>query len=218
MQTKLMVGACFLIGIATGTGDVRADGLKNEESVALSPKQMAALRALTVDGVAAAATIVDDDLETVATITTEKAWRNKGSFTDRVRSDNFLRALIDKRTGVARYQVYETVTYSGPFRNLTSANYATPRGPVSARVIPIEHEILGCTGGLCLNRDDVAFDIDEVVLRTIAEQDDTGSGLWLLRFKGQGGLDWNDQLAKTEVAGLLKAVLVYRQRSHGEVR
>ncbi len=55
------------------------------------------------------ATLQDDDLETVAVLTTEPGFHYRGGFTDRARTDSFMRAIITKRTGTTTYQVYSTI-------------------------------------------------------------------------------------------------------------
>jgi len=180
------------------------------EVIEPSAKQMQQLQALTPEAAQRAITISDDDLETVATITSEKVWKSRGKFTDRVRSDNFLRAFIVKASGKVRYQLYQEITYSGEWRQFTSVNYATPDGPASVPVVSISKDVVTCSSGLCVYREVVGFDIPAEQLAAIAESYQPGqSKLWRFRFKGQGGLDWEDRLAPAEAAGLLLAVREY---------
>lgn len=181
--------------------------IAGEEVIEPSAKQMRQLQALTPEAVRDAMTISDDELETVATITSEKVWKSRGKFTDKVRSDNFLRAFIDKSSGAVRYQLYQEITYSGDWRRITSVNYATPNGPVSTPVASISREVISCDYGLCVYREVVGFDIPSDQLQAIAASYKPGqSKLWRFRFKGQSGLDWEDRLAPAEAAGLLLAV------------
>ena len=58
-------------------------------------KRLEQFARLTPGEVAKLVTTADDDLESVATLTTDRVFKTPGGFSDRVRADNFLRALID---------------------------------------------------------------------------------------------------------------------------
>jgi hypothetical protein len=203
--------AAMLSGAAAGGAPQSADDLRYER-IEPSPKQMAKLQALTPEGVAAGADILDDDLETIATITTVSAYQSNGGFTDRVRSDNFLRAFVDKRTGTVRYQLYQTVSYNYVYRNFTGVNYAAPNGPQTASVDVIDHAVIGCAGGpdRCSYKDTLGFDVTEDQLRWVAGQYVAGnSPFWRFKFRSQAGMDWEDRIAPAEAAGVLEAVRRY---------
>ncbi|WP_147121214.1 hypothetical protein [Flavisphingopyxis soli] len=197
--------------LAFSPSAVIAQLIAGEEVIEPSAKQMQQLQALTPEGARHALTISDDELETVVNITSEKVWKSRGKFTDKVRSDNFLRAFIDKSSGAVRYQLYQEITYSGEWRRITTVNYATPNGPVSAPVVSIAKDVITCDYGLCVYREAVGFDIPAKQLEAIAASYAPGqSRLWRFRFKGQSGLDWEDRLAPAEAAGVLLAVRAYR--------
>lgn len=96
------------------------------EMVGWSDKQNAkrseAYAKLTPEDFVRTAFIKDDDLEPVATITTENGYRFKGGIGDTVRSDPFLRALIDKASGAVTYQLYVRMSYTGEDRRFTLLN------------------------------------------------------------------------------------------------
>lgn len=149
----------------------------------------------------------DDSLEPVITLTTEPVWKSNGRFTDKVRSDNFLRAFINKRSGAVTYQLYQQVTYTGDWRRFGSVNYAGDEGPVTAPVIPISQEVVTCSHGLCVYREALGFAVPREVLDIIASRySPDRAEFWRFRFKGRGGLDWEDRISSAEVAGLLQAV------------
>lgn len=198
--------AIFLLGTA-----VPADAQRRDEVIEPTAKDMAKLQQLTPEGVAATVTIRNDDLETVATLDTSRAFSSRGRFTDRVRSDVFLRALVDKRSGKIIYQVYQNVSYTGDWRNFSSVNLATAEGPLSLPLQNISSRVLTCAYGLCAREDHLAFVVPETVLRGIAATYRPGASLpWRFRFKAQNSIDWEDRIMPAEIAGLLIAVDRFR--------
>lgn len=184
-----------------------------EQRIEPSPKVAAKLQALTPQSVADAAVVRDDDLEPVAVITTVEAFSSRGAFTDPVRADNFLRAFLNKMTGAVKYQLYQSITYNGDFRDFVGVNYATADGPISATLTTINHQIVTCYASLCTRQDVVAFEVPELVLSEVASQYAPGnSPYWRFRFKAQNGIDWEDRLMPAEAAGILMAVEQYRAR------
>lgn len=195
------------ISILALAAPLQAQPIAGEEVIEPSEKQLRQLRALSPASVEKLISINDDSLEAVATLTTEPVWKSKGGFTDKVRSDNFLRAFIDKRTGKVRYQLYQQVTYSGDWRRFTSVNFATADGPVAAELTPIVEEVVTCSYGICVHREVVGFDVPREVLDQLANQYSAERlDFWRFRFKGRGGLDWEDRISPAEIAGLLRAV------------
>ena len=71
---------------------------------------------LNAEHFARTAKVTDDEFEVVTSITSANGFNEKGSFSARVRSGNFVRALVAKPTGVMRWQIYQSVTYSGEWR------------------------------------------------------------------------------------------------------
>jgi hypothetical protein len=177
-----------------------------------SPKQLNALQSLSPADVAARVVINDDDLEPVATLTTAAAYSSRGAFTDRVRSDNFLRAFVNKTTGATSFQLYQSITYTSEWRNFQSVNFATPSGTQSAPIVKISHRV-DCQFGPCVIFDEVGFDVSGDTMRAIANTYVAGnSPLWRFRFKAQNGIDWEDRMAPAEVAGMLLAVESYKAK------
>ena len=106
-------------------GGERGGGTVKGRADRAEPRPAAHLNALTSEGVASVVTIADDDLEPTVVLTTAKAWSSRGKFTDPVRSDNFLRAFVNKKTGTKTFQLYEQVTYSFEYRNFRRVVFAT---------------------------------------------------------------------------------------------
>ncbi len=152
----------------------------------------------------------NDALDTIATITTLKGFKYKGKFTDRFKTDSFIRAIISKDTGKTTFQIYATISYNFDWRNYNSANYETPQGPKPGKVTSINKEVVACSYGSCVYSEDVAFSLEEETLREIAKG---GSKLWRFRFYAQSGPDWTELMSRAEVAGALAAVDAYRANS-----
>lgn len=155
--------------------------------------------------------LIDDDLSTVAEINTRNGFTWRGRFTDRVRSDNYLRALVGKSAGRTIIQVYQTITYSGPNRRFLSASYRTPAGPVSAEIEPLDAGEQRCIGSVCVWEDHVAFKVPEEVLRKMAAEPDPLP--WRFRFQSQSSEHWDDNMPRAEILGLLKRLDEYRARA-----
>lgn len=163
------------------------------------------------------ATLQDDDLDTEAVLTTEPGFHYRGGFTDRFRTDSFVRAIITKRTGMTMFQIYASITYGGDWRRYNSATYAMPEGPRPAEFTAISQNV-DCTYGICSYFETVGFTIPEADLRRIAATYQAGSAPpWRFRFRAQSGHAWSEEMSPAEVAGMIAAVDAYRA-SHGLAR
>ena len=160
------------------------------------------------------AVVKDDSLETVATISTINGFQEKRGLLGIVWDDNFLRAFIDKKSGKVTYQLYQVLRYQGEgWKFYEVANYETPSGPRSVPLISIGRDV-NCSGskyGGCLYTEQVAFDVDESLLKTISDKFVPGqmSG-WKFKFKAKSGEEYTDGLLPAEAAGLLEKVAEYR--------
>lgn len=158
-------------------------------------------------------TVSDDALEPAATLSTDKGFISKGSFFDKVRSDNFLRAFIDKAGGAVRYQLYATVTYGPDWRNFTTASALFDGRPRSIPLTVINREVVTCAGGYCVMRETVGIPLEQSEVEQIAAgYRPAASRPWVYRLKARNGLDFDDSITPAEAAGLLLAVQDYRQR------
>jgi hypothetical protein len=155
--------------------------------------------------------VQDSDLDITATISTKEAFRYRGGFTDRVRSDNFLRAVVTKRTGATTIQLYQSVVYNDPARHFRIANYQTPSGLRTGPLTVISETVLACFGGLCSYQEDVGFEVAEEDLRQIAAAYDAGDHRpWRFKFVATAGEDWEDSMSPAEIIGLLRRLDSYR--------
>lgn len=177
-----------------------------------SAKDLARMQSLTPDYFRQSATIADDALEPIATITTDKGFSSRGRFTDRVRSDNFFRALVDKATGVTLLQLYAEVSYNFEWRNFTSVSVLIGGRPKAIPLTIIDRKVVICASGLCSYKEVVAIPLAENEVKEIAAGWTTaGSRLWPYRLKATNGIDFEDAIMPAEAAGILQAVDAYRR-------
>lgn len=202
----ILVGSVAALALAS-SGGIAA----KEKKV---PKQVRELLAMSPADHAARVTVSDDSMETVAKLHTQESFQEKRGLLGIVWNDVFLRAFVDKTTGRTSYQVYFTfrgVQSSWP--RLASANYEGPEGLKSTDLDRLASDV-DCAGsnlyGGCTYMEAVAFEVDEDLLRTIADRHGTGDAVWRIRFKGQSGINIDEGLVPAEVAGLLARVDQYR--------
>ena len=198
-----------LIGVMTTTAAAQMTARKP----AHQEKRLQEVRQLSTETVANSIEISDDDLETVATLTTAKGFLTKkgGGFLDTLTSDNMLRALVGKNDGRTTWQLYQTIRYSEPdWRHFTSVNYETPTGPKHAQLTVINTDVR-CTYGICTHEETVGFEVSEDFLKTIvANNAGKPDAAWRFRFNAKSGFHWTDDMPVTEIAGALLAVRRYR--------
>lgn len=149
------------------------------------------------------ATVVDDSIDTVAKISTGDSYKP------------ILRVFINKTNGNALFQVYQNFSYgSKNWRNYYKANYETLSGPKSIDITHIGKDI-DCSSLLihetCTFTEIVAFDIDENLLRTIADtykQDH--EGLWSFKFYSHSGNEGKESMRIAQIKGTLEKYDEYR--------
>lgn len=186
---------------------------------ATEPAVPRSLLAMTPHEFETSASVKDDGLEVLTTITTEPGYRERHGLLRLVWSDVFLRAFVDKHSGAATYQLYQRIVYGGRhYRYFEAMNYETQAGPKAAETINLGRSE-DCSRsklmGGCVRTENLAVPIGETLLRTIAAAGIPGAdAAWHFRFKAQTGEDFDGVMVPAEVAGLLAAVADYR-RTHG---
>jgi hypothetical protein len=179
-----------------------------------SAKDLTRIAALTPEHFRQTASLSDDQLEPIATITTDRGYSSRGRFTDRVRSDNFFRALIDKANGRTIYQLYAEVTYNFAWRRFASASVLLGGRPQALALTVISREVVTCTSLGCAYRETVAIPLTEAQVAEIASGGGVGgTPLWPYRLRAQNGIHFEDAAIPAEAAGLLLAVRAYRARA-----
>lgn len=157
--------------------------------------------------------VLDDHLDTETVISTEKALRHTRGVFKTPWNDNHLLAVIDKRTGVARFEVRQTLQYPGLYRGYSQVSYQTAQWPLGASLGKIRDNAGSCAlveaGEVCF--EEVAFAIDEAHLRAIAVRYQTAApGQWAFKFKAADD-EHRTAIAEAEVVGLLRAVDDYKR-------
>ena len=175
--------------------------------------------ALTPQDFERTASVKDDALEVLATITTEPGYQERHGLLRIVWSDNFLRAFVDKTSGAVTYQLYQRIVYGGRlYKYFRIANYETPAGPKSVETLDLgrtEDCSRSRLYGGCTRIETVAVPLDAALLAAIAADYAPGTeAAWHFRFKAQSGDDFDGAMAPAEAAGLLAKVADYR-RAHG---
>ena len=154
--------------------------------------------------------VKNDSLDTIATVSTEPGYQHRKGLLGVVWDDNFLRGFIDKKSGKTTIQVYQRITYEGDWRYYRTVNYETPDGPVSTPVLSISRDVVTCAGSRysgCTLSESFAFEVDETLLRTIAERYEPGAmAAWRFKYGAQAAEDWQDGLLPAEVVGFLRAL------------
>ncbi len=158
--------------------------------------------------------VQDDDLDTVATVTTVRGLQEKHGLVGVVRDDNFIRAFIDKKTGTTTYQIYQIIYYTGQNWNFfNQVNYETPNGPVAQPVDDISRDV-NCSGsrfGGCTYVEHIAFTLDPELIALIAANYAPGQrNVWRFKYKAKSGQQYPDGMLPAEVAGLFDFVRDYK--------
>lgn len=159
--------------------------------------------------------IKDDELDTIATFSTEPSFRVTQGLLGQVPEDNFIRGFLDKRTRAKTFQVYTYLTYRDrEWRFYRTANYEAPGGPRSVRVTKIFSDV-DCSNSRytgCRYQEHVGFVVEESVLRQVASFADQAQGKimgWRYKLKPKLGEDLQTGLSAAEVKGLLDAMDKY---------
>lgn len=175
-------------------------------------KRSKAIAALSPQAIADKATVHDDALEPFVQIDTESAFKWKGGFTDTVRADNFLRALVDRKTGEVSIQVYQTLSYMIDWRRFGHVNLMLPAGLKSMELTVIARDV-SCQYG-CVYTEVVGFNLTTDELDDVAHAYDQNPTATLkFRLKSPSGLDWDDDVPVVEVVGLQRAIAKWRSEA-----
>jgi hypothetical protein len=173
------------------------------------------LLALTPEKARSATSLTDDMLEPSATFSTEKAHRNGWGLFKTQSQDNHLRAVIDKTSGEARYEVRQFLRYWGAPRDYSAVQYETPQGVKTSALSLARHGNDVCPMSEnnieCPLSKHIGFTVDEATLRRIAAGYQPGNAQgWGFKLKDETGFDVESSIVPAEAAGLLQAVDHYR--------
>ena len=96
-----------------------------------------ALLSLSMEHFRDTATVKEDPLGAIATISTENGFVERRGLMGMVWNDEYLKGVIDEKTDQKSFQVYSMITYRGNWRFYQSASYQTPAGPRSVPLVQI---------------------------------------------------------------------------------
>jgi hypothetical protein len=165
------------------------------------------LVSLTMEHFRDTATVVDDAVAGTTTITTEKGFVSHKGILRSVSSDEFLKGVINRKTGQKSFQVDASVSYYGRWRTYGTANYQTAGGPRSLSTMQLGRDIGACAVGNCLYTEHIAFSVDEALLRQLAEGYVPGNpALWHYKLIPLVGPDYSGELSSAEIAGFLAKI------------
>jgi hypothetical protein len=163
------------------------------------------LLTLTAEHFRDTAAVTDDPAVGTTTVSTEPGFREHHGPLRMVWDDEFLQAIIDRRTGQTRFQVYTWIIYRGALRSFRTAKYATPTGARAVETTAVKTLVEGCAVGECTYTELVAFPIDGASLRALAATAASPS-LWSYTLAAKSGADYKGALSTAEMAGFLAKV------------
>jgi hypothetical protein len=129
--------------------------------------------------------------------------------------DVHLRAVVDKASGRATWQVWHDLVTVRRHRNVVSVEYRAGGELRSARPIGLDHAFGQCPptdgAGFCNKITRIGFELPERAVREMAASYAAGSRTpWRLLFRDAAGRDVTSGLAPAEAAGLLSALEAWR--------
>lgn len=172
-----------------------------------------ALSSLTMEHFRDSATVTENPSDGTAIISTESGYVEHTGPMRMVWHDEFLRAVIDRKTGRRSLQVYAWVIYAGSLRTYERANFRTANGPGSAPVIQLAKEVVNCPVGDCTYTERVAFPVDEESMRQLAAARVPGNlDKWPYKLIAKSGPEYAGELSGAEIAGFLAKIDEYANR------
>jgi len=178
-------------------------------------KRIKAMSGLTAEAVAAAVSVRDDPFETMIEMSSAPVFPSPRSFTDRILSDNHFRVFVDRKTGAAKFQLYQTLSYMGDRRHFELVNVMMPSGLRSLKLTRIDEHLGDCLAiGMCSRDDTIGFDLTEADMEAIAAMRPGSDGtpaLLKFRYKSMTSFDWTDDIPAVEAEGVLLALKRWRE-------
>ncbi|HLN48979.1 MAG TPA: PDZ domain-containing protein [Steroidobacteraceae bacterium] len=153
------------------------------------------------------ATVKIDPTDAVTTITTENGYVEHTGLMRMVWNDEYLKGVIDKKTGQKSFQVYASIVYGGNQRSFATATYQAAGGTQSVPVTAVSAEVTGCAVGDCTYTERIAFPVDEEYLRQLAAAYVPGrAALWHFKVIPKSGPAYAGQISNAEIVGFLTKV------------
>jgi len=171
------------------------------------------LASLTMEHFRDTATVTENPSDGTTVISTENGYMEHTGPMRMVWHDEFLRAVIDRRTGTRSIQVHAWVIYSGSMRNYVSADYGAANGARAVPVTALGKEVMNCPVGDCTYTERIAFPVDEPSIRELASARAPGdSGKWPYKLIAKSGPEFSGELSTAEIAGFLAKIDEYAGR------
>ena len=153
------------------------------------------------------ATVLDNPTDSAVTISTENGYQEHRGPLRTVWDDEYLEAVIDKKTGRKSYLVYIWITYTGAPRGYGTASFQSPEGPRSVSTTLVVRNKSLCAVGDCSYTDRLTFPVDPDMLRRLAAQYASGThSVWAFKLTGKSVPVYAGGLSNAEIAGLLARV------------
>lgn len=138
--------------------------------------------------------------------------------------DSFLIGYLNNQTGKRYYQVYQFISYQGRgWRLYNRVDYQTPEGVKSKPLISYHRELMNCSSSrACTYEEHVVFDIEEALLKQIAERTPETQGktnakgkvsAFLYKLSSKQGHNITYWLLPSEVAALMEKMDEYTGRA-----
>jgi PDZ domain len=170
----------------------------------------APLLSLNMEHFRDAATVLDSPTDSAVTISTENGYQEHRGPLRTVWNDEYLEAVIDKKTGRKSYLVYVWITYTGAPRGYGTASFQSPDGPRSVSTTLVVRDKSLCAVGDCTYTDRLTFPVDPDMLRRLAAQYASGThSVWAFKLTGKSVPIYAGGLSNAEMAGLLARVGSY---------
>src|SRR5258707_6419312 len=130
-----------------------------------------ALLSLTLEHFRDTASVKDDPVDAVTTISTDKGFAEHRGPLRTVWNDEYLTGVIDKKTGQRSFQVHAWIIYRGNWRFYETPNYQAITGPKSVPAAQISKAMDNFAPGGCMYTERPAVPVDEELLRQLAAAD-----------------------------------------------
>ena len=168
------------------------------------------LTSLSADHFRDTASVSEDAENDAAIITTERGYVERSLGT--VWHDEYLKALIDHKSGRKSFEIDVMIAYTGTLRSYRQAIIEWPAGPKTVTATLLRTETNYCQATECLYTEHLAIPIDEPTLREVGATYAPGRvRLVGLKLLPKIGRSYRGVLSNAEVAGFLERVDGYRE-------
>lgn len=155
--------------------------------------------------------VLDDPLEAAVTLSSRGVERRMRPLDGASWGDAYLRAVVDRRSLATGVEIVQRLRFQGPRRDYRTVHYlregTLERAPLDVVHIGAEACGHGGVGAGCTHHQEVAFKVDEHLIRSVAADK---SGGWMFRIKDLDGNDLTMTISAAEATGFLRRLEDYR--------